>query len=85
MPKELICLGEVVATFENDPDDLDHPYGAGVRIISFAEDGAKYFAEYIKSLEKLYLFHWPPELKELQQQQEKPAEEKKVEEEIEID
>ena len=61
LPKPLNCLGEVVAVFECDPDNLDHPYGAGIRILSFAGDGGEHFADYIKGLEELYKFHWPEE------------------------
>lgn len=65
LPEPIQCLGEVVAVFETDLDDLDHPYGAGVRFISFVgEDGAR-FKDYLKSLEDLYRFHWPPELSAL--------------------
>jgi len=56
------CLAEVVSVFETDMDDLDHPYGAGVRFISFVGEDGKRFADYIKSLEELYRFHWPPDL-----------------------
>jgi Tfp pilus assembly protein PilZ len=56
----LFCLAEVVAVFDADPDDLDHPYGAGVRFISFSGDGAAHFKEYLRGLESLFNFHWPP-------------------------
>lgn len=59
----LICLVEVVTSFECDADNLDHPYGAGVKIISFQKDDASRFTDYIKSLEEIYRFHWPPEMK----------------------
>jgi Tfp pilus assembly protein PilZ len=62
LEKPLFALTEVIAVFDCDLDDLDHPYGAGVKIISFAEDGRDHFAEYIQSLEKLYEFHWPSDL-----------------------
>jgi hypothetical protein len=56
----ITCLAEVVAAFECDPDDENkHPYGAGVKIISFAGDDGKRFADYIRQLTKLYHFHWP--------------------------
>ncbi|MDP8225074.1 MAG: PilZ domain-containing protein [Candidatus Lernaella stagnicola] len=58
----LFVLAEVVAVFDCDLDDLDHPYGAGFKIISFAGKGAEKFADYIKSLEELFKFHWPPEM-----------------------
>ncbi|MCZ7586865.1 MAG: PilZ domain-containing protein [Deltaproteobacteria bacterium] len=64
----LMCLVEVIASFECGEDDLDHPYGAGVRIISFVGEDETRFGDYIRSLEKLYRFHWPEELKELQAQ-----------------
>ena len=57
------CVGEVVAAFECEPDDnFDHPYGAGVKIISFVGDDKARFSDYIKHLEALYNFHWPEEL-----------------------
>lgn len=60
----LECLVEVVASFETDADDLDHPYGAGVKILSFKADGEKRFAEYLRQLDALYQFHWPEDLPE---------------------
>lgn len=61
----LNCLGEVVAVFECEPDNLDHPYGAGIRIISFVGGDTERFSAYLMNLEKLYKFHWPEELKVL--------------------
>lgn len=60
LAEPLFCLAEVVAVFDADPDDLDHPYGAGVRFISFSGDGADRFKEYLRGLESLFHFHWPP-------------------------
>ena len=62
LEQPLFCLGEVVATFSTEIDDLDHPYGAGVKIISFVGEDGKRFREYIRGLEELYHFHWPEEL-----------------------
>ena len=62
LPKPLYCLGEVVAVFECDPDNLDHPFGAGIRIVSFVGGDGKLFADYIRSLEDLYKFHWPEDI-----------------------
>jgi len=59
LPKTIYCLGEVVNTFECDPDNLDHAYGAGLRIIAFEGDDEKLFASYLMTLEDLYKFHWP--------------------------
>jgi hypothetical protein len=61
-PEPLMCLVEVLHTFECDPDDTDHAFGAGVRIISFKEGDKKRFTDYIKQLEAIYEFHWPTEL-----------------------
>lgn len=55
----IFTLVEVTAVFDTDPDDLDHPYGAGVKFISFGKDGEQRFAQYIQSLEELFHFHWP--------------------------
>lgn len=63
--ESLRCLGEVVAVFECEPDSLDHPYGAGIRIISFVGADGELFKEFIKSLESLYKFHWPEDLDDL--------------------
>lgn len=60
----LYCLGEVVAAFECEPDELDHPFGAGMKIISFVGDDGKRFADYIKHLNELYEFHWPSNIQE---------------------
>lgn len=56
------CLGEVITSFETQSDDLDYPYGAGVKIISFANDDKARFSNFIKELEALYQFHWPEEM-----------------------
>ncbi|HPQ71413.1 MAG TPA: PilZ domain-containing protein [bacterium] len=58
----IFCLGEVVATFECDPDDLDHAYGAGIKIISFIGEGEERFSAYIRTLDELFKFHWPPDI-----------------------
>ena len=58
----IVVLVEVVNSFEADPDSGDHPYGAGVKFISFAGDGRARFGDYIRSLEDIYKFHWPDEL-----------------------
>lgn len=58
----LRCLVEVVTSFDCDADDLDHPYGAGVKIISFRAGDAERFADYIKQLESLFRFHWPTDI-----------------------
>jgi len=55
----IFCLAEVVESFTTDVDNLDHPYGAGMKIISFAKDDEERFTQYIKYLEELYRFHWP--------------------------
>lgn len=73
LPEPLYCLGEVVASFECDPDDLDHPYGAGVKILSFVGDDGERFAEYIKSLDELYSFHWPEAVKAVAEAASAPA------------
>ena len=59
----IYCIGEVVASFECDSESTDHPYGAGVKILSFVGDDGQKFADYIKHLEKLYQFHWPDDVK----------------------
>lgn len=76
----LYCLGEVVASFECDPDDLDLPYGAGIKIISFVGGDGERFTEYIKNLGELYQFHWPEEAPAAP-----PAEEPPTEEDIPIE
>ena len=56
------CIGEAVAIFECEPDDnFDHPYGAGIKIISFVGEDGERFSEFIKHLEGLFEFHWPKE------------------------
>jgi PilZ domain len=62
LTEPVFCLGEVVASFETDPDDLEHRYGAGIRIVSYGKGHKDRFVDYIKGLEELYRFHWPPEL-----------------------
>lgn len=58
----IVVLAEVVTSFETDPEDGDHPYGAGVKFISFAGNGRERFGDYLRSLEEIYKFHWPEEL-----------------------
>ncbi|MDP8256180.1 MAG: PilZ domain-containing protein [Candidatus Alcyoniella australis] len=55
----ITCLVEIANSFTCQDDNLDHPYGAGVRIISFSKESAGRFSQYIKQLEELYKFHWP--------------------------
>jgi Tfp pilus assembly protein PilZ len=62
LEKPLLCIGEVVNVFQCEPDEMDHPYGAGVKIISFVGDDKERFTDYIRKLEKLYQFHWPDKL-----------------------
>lgn len=69
LAEPIFCLGEVVATFDCDPDDLDHAYGAGIKIVSFIGESRERFSAYIRSLDELFKFHWPPEL----QKQSAPA------------
>ena len=52
------CLGEVVASFVTD-EESEKPYGAGIKIISFARGDKIRFTNYLMNLEKLYRFHWP--------------------------
>jgi len=59
LERSLFCLGEVMSVFETDMDDLDHPYGAGIKIISFVGEDEKLFSEYLKGIEEIYKFHWP--------------------------
>ncbi|MDP8255989.1 MAG: PilZ domain-containing protein [Candidatus Alcyoniella australis] len=55
----LYCLAEVMTSFQCDEDSLDHPFGAGVRILSFAGSNEARFLDYLKYLKHLYEFHWP--------------------------
>jgi Tfp pilus assembly protein PilZ len=59
-PEPLYCLVEVVAVYDTSGEEFSHPYGAGVRFISFAGDGEQRFGEYLRRLEDLYRYHWPP-------------------------
>jgi len=61
--KPMQCKVEVVAVFNCEPDGFDHPYGAGVRILSFDGDSGDRFAMYIRNLEKLYNFPSPDQVK----------------------
>jgi Tfp pilus assembly protein PilZ len=56
----IICLVEVLGVYDTSAAEFDHPYGAGVRFLSFEGDGKQRLAEYIKGLEELYRYHWPP-------------------------
>jgi Tfp pilus assembly protein PilZ len=59
MSAPIYCLVEVVVVYDTTGEEFDHPYGAGVRFISFADDGEKRLTQYIRSLETLYRYHWP--------------------------
>ncbi|MBZ0271715.1 PilZ domain-containing protein [bacterium] len=59
LDEPVMCLAEVVSSFECEPDELDHAHGAGMRIISFKKDHEERFVEFIKQLDALYRFHWP--------------------------
>jgi Tfp pilus assembly protein PilZ len=61
LTEPILCLVEVVAVFDTNIDELTHPFGAGVKFVSFAGDGEKRFIDYIRSLEDLYRYHWPKE------------------------
>jgi hypothetical protein len=62
LEKPLECIGEVISVFQCELDEFDHPYGAGVKIISFVGDDGLRFSDYLRKLEALYKFHWPDSL-----------------------
>ncbi len=64
MDKTLNCLVEVVTSFDCSNDGCAFPFGAGVKIISFAGDDDKYFIDYLKNLEDLNWYHSPDEIKQ---------------------
>ncbi len=62
LDKPIECSGVVVNVFDAPDDDEDAFFGAGLRLETFKGDCRERFEQYIKGLEKLYRFHWPPEL-----------------------
>ena len=84
LAEPILCLGEVVHVFDMDLDDENYPFGAGIKIISFVGDGSKRFTDYLKGLEELYRFHWPPDLEEMTKKKEE-QEEKEDDEDIPIE
>ncbi len=52
------CHIEVVAVFSCEPDPYLLPHGAGVKIVSFLDDGEKRFEDYINQLKALYQYNY---------------------------
>jgi len=59
LKKPLKLKGKVVNVFACEPDDLDLPYGAGMKITDFDCDDETLYVEYLKTLEAFYLVNLP--------------------------
>ncbi len=62
LEQPITCVGQVVTVFDAPDNDEEAFFGAGLRLMSFDGKCREHFADYIKGLEELHRFHWPPEL-----------------------
>ena len=65
MDKTLNCLVEIVTSFDCcNNGESRYPFGAGVKIISFAGEDDKYCLDYLKNVEDLNWYHSPEEIRQ---------------------